>query len=212
MSPRPYHSPVREAAAGDTHARIIAAAGSLLGGPQGSEGFSLEAVAKKAGVSRLTVYKQFGSRRALLEEVFDVIAARHDFDGLAKAMADPDPFRGLQRVVAFFCDFWSSDTPALVRLHSAGASDPDLDASVRERNERRRCLLAALVRRMGGGRRPDSRPLSKPLRDLVDVLFALTGVYVFDQLASGGRSAEAASRLIQAACDDAVRRAGLGQD
>src|SRR5262245_11888027 len=139
MSPRPYRSPVREAAAGETRARIIAAAGSLLGA-KGAGGFSLAAVAKKAGVARLTVYKQFGSRRALLEEVFDHMAACRGFAGLANLMNDPDPLRALRDVISFFCGFWSSDTPALLRLHSAGASDPDLEASVRERNERRRHL------------------------------------------------------------------------
>src|SRR5262249_17476702 len=141
MSPRPYHSPVREAAAGETRARIIAAAGTLLGDPKGSAGFSLEAVAKKAGVTRLTVYQQFGSPPALLEEVFDDMAACRGFHVLAEVMNDADPFRALRRMVSFFCDFYGSDTPALLRLHSAGATDPDLDVSVRERNERRRCLL-----------------------------------------------------------------------
>src|SRR5262245_61735535 len=140
MSPRSYHSPVRAAAAGETRARIIAAASSVLGGPDGAGGFSLEAVAKKAGVTRLTVYKQFGSRRALLEEVFDDLAACYGFADLARAMDDPDPHHALRDIIAFFCKFWSSDTPALLRLHSAGASDPELGESVRERNERRRCL------------------------------------------------------------------------
>lgn len=206
MSPRPYRSPVREAAAGKTRARIIAAAGSLLGGSQGAGGFSLEAVAKKAGVTRLTVYKQFGSRRALLEEVFDDMAACRGFLDLAGMMDDPDPHHALRRVVAFFCDFWGSDTPALLRLHSAGASDPELEQSVRERNERRRCLLSALVRRMAEGQHPPA----KSNADLVDVLFALTSLAFFAQLASARRSKEDACRLVQSLCEDAVRHAGLG--
>src|SRR5215510_1709406 len=142
MSPRPYRSPVREAAAEETRARIIAAAGALLGAAELAGGFSLEAVAKRAGVTRLTVYKQFGSRRALLEEVFDDMAARAGFHEIAMAMEDSDPYRALRRIVFLFCDFWSSDTPALVRLHSAAAGDPELDESVRARNERRRNLLS----------------------------------------------------------------------
>jgi len=209
MSPRPYRSAVREAAAGETRARIIAAAGSLLGGPKGAGGFSLEAVAKKAGVTRLTVYKQFGSRRALLEEVFDDMAACYGFPDLARVMNDPDPHHALRRVVAFFCDFWSSDTPALLRLHSAGASDPDLEESVRERNERRRHLLMELVRRMAAASSPRVKARTK---DLVDVLFALTSLHFFAQLTSAGRAAAAARRLIEVLCEDAVQRAGLRPD
>jgi len=84
MNPRPYRSPLRAAAAGITRKRIINAASALLGAPKGFEGFSLDAVARKARVTRLTVYNQFGSRRALLEEVFDDIAARAACTGSRK--------------------------------------------------------------------------------------------------------------------------------
>ncbi|MBO0764801.1 MAG: TetR/AcrR family transcriptional regulator [Hyphomicrobiaceae bacterium] len=208
MSRRLYRSPARKAAADETRARIVAAASALLGTTRDRRSFSLQAVAKQAGVTRLTVYKQFGSRRALLEAVFDELATRRGFRDLAKVMEDPDPHRALWRIVSFFCDFWSSGTRALLRLHSAGASDPDLDESVRERNERRRRMLSVLVRRMAKGRRRDC----KPPRDLVDVLFALTSLFFFAQLQTGTRSSKAACRLVQAACEDAVRRAGLGPD
>jgi hypothetical protein len=79
---------------------------------------------------------------------------------------------------------------------------------VRERNERRRCLLSAVVGRMAKGRRVSA----KSREDLVDLLFALTSLFFFAQLQSGERSAEATCRLIQASCEDAVRRAGLGPD
>jgi AcrR family transcriptional regulator len=208
MSPRPYRSPVREAAAGETHARIVTAARSLLGAPKGIAGFSLEAVAKKARVARLTVYKQFGSRCALLEEVFDDMAARGGLHRIAEAMSDPDPHHALHRIVAIFCDFWSFDTGALSRLHVAGANDPEFDESVRERNERRRHLLSQLVRRMAGGRQSGA----KSQRELIDVLFALTSLPFFAQLISGGHTSSAACRLIQGLSEDAVRRAGLWSD
>jgi AcrR family transcriptional regulator len=205
MSPRPYRSPVREAAAGETHARIVIAARSLLGAPKGIAGFSLEAVAKKARVARLTVYKQFGSRRALLEEVFDDMAARGGLHRIADAMAGPDPHHALHRIVAIFCDFWSFDTAALSRLHAAGANDPEFDESVRERNERRRHLLSQLVRRMASGRQSSA----KSLKELIDILYALTSLPFFAQLMSGRHTGSAACRLIQGLSEDAVRRAGL---
>src|SRR6202521_1839411 len=105
MNPRPYRSPRRDAAATRTRARIVAAAAALLGAAEGIGGFSLEAVAKKAGVTRLTVYNQFGSRRALLEAVFDQTAARGGLHRIAEAMAGPDPQAGLLEIIAIFCDF-----------------------------------------------------------------------------------------------------------
>ncbi|HEV7443577.1 MAG TPA: TetR/AcrR family transcriptional regulator [Steroidobacteraceae bacterium] len=202
MSPRPYRSPRRAAAATKTRARLLAAAAAILGAPAGIGGFSLEEVARKAGVTRLTVYNRFGSRRALLEAVFDERAARGGLHRLAEAMAASDPHAGLLQVIAIFCDFWSYDPRALGRLHAAGASDPEFDASVRERNERRRSLLLALVGRMAVGLSPPR----DAVHDLVDVLFALTSYPFFSQLTAGRRTADAACRLIQGLAMEAVRR------
>jgi AcrR family transcriptional regulator len=206
VSPRPYQSPRRAAAATETRARVLAAAVAILGAPEGVDGFSLEDVARKAGVTRLTVYNQFGSRRALLEAVFDERAARGGLHRLADAMAEPDPRAGLLRVIAIFCDFWNCDPRALRRLHAAGASDPEFDASLRERNERRRSLLSALVGRMLAG----ASPSRDAVRDLVDVLFALTSYPFFLQLTAGRRSADAACRLIQELALQAVRQPTRG--
>jgi AcrR family transcriptional regulator len=202
VSPRPYRSPHRDAAAAQTRRRIVAAAARLLSAADGIRAFSLEGVAKKAGVTRLTVYNQFGSRRALLEAVFDDRAASGGLHRIAGVMAAPDQRAGLQEIIAIFCDFWSSDPGTLALLHSEGAADPEFDASVRERNERRRALLSVLVRRMAEGKR--LRP--EALDGLVDVLFALTSFAFFSQLTARGRSAGAICRLIQGLGTDAVRR------
>ena len=67
---RPYRSDVRAAAADETRARIVAASHRLLSGGRDRPAFSIDAVAREAGVTRLTVYNQFESRRGLLEAVF----------------------------------------------------------------------------------------------------------------------------------------------
>jgi AcrR family transcriptional regulator len=202
VSPRAYNSPRRDAAATKTRTRIVAAAVAVLGAPEGIAGFSLEEVARRAGVTRLTVYNQFGSRRALLEAVFDERAARGGLHRLAEAMAASDPNTGLLQVVAIFCDFWSHDPQALKRLHDAIGADPEFEVSVRERNERRRSLLLALIARMTA----KARPSRQAVRDLVDVLFALTSYRFFSALTEGGRKPNDACRLIQQLAKDAVRR------
>jgi AcrR family transcriptional regulator len=218
VSPRPYRSPHRDAAATQTRERIVAAAAAILGAAEGIGAFSLEAVAKKAGVTRLTVYNQFGSRRALLEAVFDQRAARGGLHRIAGAMARSDPHAGLLEIIGIFCDFWSFDPGTLGQLHAAGASDPEFDVSVRERNERRRHLLAVLVGRMaesgelrsktrGDKTRGDNTRSEKARGDLVDVLFALTSFPFFSQLTAGKRTPDAACHLIQGLASDAVRRA-----
>jgi AcrR family transcriptional regulator len=218
VSPRPYRSPHRDAAATQTRERIVAAAAALLGASEGIGGFSLEAVGKKAGVTRLTVYNQFGSRRALLEAVFDQRAARGGLHRLAEAMAGSDPQAGLLGIIGIFCDFWSFDPGTLGQLHAAGASDPEFDASVRERNEQRRHLLAILVGRIAEGGEPRSKTHGdkthgdktrgdKTRGDLVDVLFALTSFPFFSQLTASGRTPDATCHLIRGLASDAVARA-----
>jgi len=203
VNPRPYQSPNRDAAASRTRDRIVTAAAAILGTAEGIEDFSLQAVAKKAGVTRLTVYNQFGSRKALLEAVFDERAARGGLHRLGEAMATSDPQAALLQVIAIFCDFWTFDPGALGLLHAAGASDPELALSVDERSERRRRLFTVLVRRMA-----DNGPLRPTAeRDLVDTLFALTSFWFFSQLTTAGRTATAACRIIADLATDAVRRA-----
>src|SRR5215467_64878 len=200
MNPRPYRSSRHRVAAKRTRACLLKAASAMLAAP---DGISLDAVAKRAGVTRLTVYNQFGSRRALLEAVFDDMAERGGLHRIREAMSKTDPQAALQQIVAIFCDFWSAHRGALWRLHAASATDPEFEESLRARNQRRRHLLSVLVDRMieGGGKRPEV------VIELIDVLFALTSVGFFWELTAGGRKANAVCHLIQALAADAVQRA-----
>src|SRR6266511_1393725 len=67
MKKRAYVSSVRSAAAAEKRDRVIEAAAKLLREDASIARFSLDTVARAAGVTRLTVYNQFGSRGRLLE-------------------------------------------------------------------------------------------------------------------------------------------------
>src|SRR5262249_13541937 len=179
MKLRPYRSPLRAENAERTRSRIIKAAARMLAR---AERFSLDAVARKARVTRLTVYHQFGSRRALLEAVFDDMAARGGLHRVRDVMANPDPDAALQQIVAIFCDFWRGAPTALRRIHAASASDPEFEESLRARNERRRRLLSVLIGRMVEGKDVPAKVTS----DLVDTLFALTSLTLYSELAVRG--------------------------
>src|SRR5689334_13818158 len=122
MPKRRYVSSVRSAAAATSRARVVAAAAALLRQDGGIAGFSLEAVARAAGVARLTVYNQFGSRRGLLEVVFDDIAARGGLTSLPGLMQMADARTALTQLIDIFCAFWGGDQ-AIGRLHEAVALD-----------------------------------------------------------------------------------------
>jgi len=206
MSPRRYRSPARAASSGQTRERIVAAAAALLRSPQGIGGFSLEAVGKAAKVTRLTVYNQFGSRRALLEAVFDDRAGRGGLHRVATAMVAVDPSAGLRKLIEIFCEFWNFDRDTMARLHGAATNDAELGESIRARNERRRHALSVLVDRMV--ERKEVRAEAR--RDLIDTLFALTSFHFFAELLAGGRSPKAVDGLVQSMAADVVRRASAG--
>jgi AcrR family transcriptional regulator len=199
VSKRPYVSVARAEAATEKRERVIQAAARFLREADSITAFSLDAVAKAADVTRLTVYNQFGSRRGLLEAVFDDIARRGQLVRLNDAMAQVDPWRGLNMLVAVFCDFWSGD-PAAIRLHDAMAIDPEFAQALLERNERRRRLIEELVARIAGEQVPAATQ-----RDAVDLIFALTSCAMFRTLA-GARPAAAVCAIITDAARAAITR------
>src|SRR3981081_4830837 len=125
MPTRRYVSSVRTAEAAAKRDRVIAAAARSLRENASIATFSLDAVAKIAGVTRLTVYHQFGSRRGLLEAVFDEIARQGGLTQIADAMAISNPRAALDRLVEIFCAFWNPD-PAGGRVDEAWAPGPQI--------------------------------------------------------------------------------------
>src|ERR1051325_606465 len=141
MTTRSYSSPVRAAAAAEKRERVLQAAMQFLRESDSAANFSLEMVAKLAGVTRLTVYNQFGSRRGLMEAVFDEIALRGQMGRLRHVREQADPREGLDQLVQICCEFWSSD-PALRHIYDAMAPDQEFAQALTARNERRRQLIA----------------------------------------------------------------------
>jgi AcrR family transcriptional regulator len=200
--PRRYRSPVREVAAEKTRSRLVAAATRLLRSPTGAQRCSLDAVAKAAGVTRLTVYNTFGSRSALFEAVFDERAKRGGLERIADAMRLPDPVASIEAVIAVFVDFWIADRAVLGNLYALGSTDPELASSLVTRNERRRHLFGVLSGRLSGAGCVNS-DLSP---ELADVLFALTSYGFYADLAGRGCDAESIQPLIVAMARDAITR------
>ncbi|MBR0798371.1 TetR/AcrR family transcriptional regulator [Bradyrhizobium jicamae] len=197
MPPRSYVSPARSAAAAETRERVIAAASQALREGESIARFSLDSVAKAAGVTRLTVYNQFGSRRGLLEAVFDEIGRSGGLHRLADIMTMGDPRAALDRLAEIFCAFWSGDA-AVGRLNDAMATDPEFAEAVRERNERRRKSLTVLIDRLAA-----KTASAHARKDAVDLIFALTGYPTYAAL-SPGRSRDDVCRVVQAACRAAI--------
>jgi Transcriptional regulator len=141
MTPRPYRQGRRQLAAQKTRAKVLRAARSLLTG-RGTERFSLDAVAERAGVARMTVYYQFRSRRGLIEALFDSFAEGGELPeqvGVAFQQSDPDQV--LAGVVSAFAHFWQAGRTWVRRVRALGVLDAELGAAIEARNARRRQVM-----------------------------------------------------------------------
>jgi AcrR family transcriptional regulator len=194
MSPRPYRLGQRQVAADETRARILAAARDQLAE---DTSFSIDAVARRADVARMTVYYQFSSKRGLLEALFDALAARGGMQQLPSAFQQANPEAALNRFIDVFARFWSSDRIVLRRLRAMAALDRELDEVLRERNEGRRNGLRVIVSRL---------PVrTGHIAETVDLLFALTSFENFDVLAGPDRTPDEVSPLVKRAAAAIVR-------
>jgi AcrR family transcriptional regulator len=182
----------RQAAVEQTRARILEAARALI--TTDVSAFSVDAVAETAGVARMTVYYQFGSRVGLLEALFDDLGGRYFQAELPAALSREEPLDALLALIDVFIRFWASQRVVIRRVRGMAALDPDFEESLRGRDDRRRMMLRTLVGRLAAR---TGKPYAEALDETADVLYALTKFETFDTLATDRRSAEAVSLLIQ---------------
>jgi AcrR family transcriptional regulator len=201
MSPRPYKLGQRQASTEQTRERIIAAARELLMEPDGFARFSIDAVARKADVARMTVYHQFGSRIGLLEALCDSLAFSGGMEQLAGAFRHPEPIEALDEFLAIFARFWDSDRLVLRRLRGLAALDADFEQVIRARDEGRRRGLRVLAGRIAekyGHRAPEA------LDETVNALYTLTSFEFFDTLAGSTHSMEEVVPVVERLAHAAV--------
>lgn len=192
MSPRPYKLGRREAATGQTRERILAAAREALSDGDPTH-FSVEAVARRADVARMTIYYQFNSRVGLLEAMFDDLAARGGMERLPIAFRQPRSLDALSTYITILSGFYGASRPLHRRLRGLAVLDPDLDRALSARNERRRTGLTVIVHRIG---EEHGHPLPEAQAECVTIIHMLTSFETFDALAGEGQ-VEAAAPLVE---------------
>lgn len=175
MSPRPYQAGERRRAATEaTRSRIVEAARDLLADPEATA-FSIDAVAQRADVARMTVYYQFKSKGKLLEALFDDFAARANMRAMQNVFRESDTQRALGLLVDVFCNLWKTQGPIVRRLNAMAVLDPEVDRALQARSSWRRDALAQLVARVRRGRKAG---------ELVDVLYVLTSFETYGALSA----------------------------
>src|SRR5579864_6606614 len=179
MSPRQYRLGRRQAASEETRKRVLAAARALLAS-EGVLDFTIDRVAQRAGVARMTIYYQFESKRGLLDALIETLSPGALAGRLGARLGRAEPFEALGELIGAFAGFWSSNRVVTRRLCGLAALDPEVGDSLRSRDDDRRAGLRALVARVA---EQHGRPSAQAMDDAVDVLRVLTSFETFDALA-----------------------------
>src|SRR5207342_2763637 len=117
-APEQTLSPTRRELVRATRTRILEAA-ARLAHERGPGGFSMDLLAKEAGVARATVYEHFRSKRAVLDELAATAARSVTLD--AADTADADPLRALRDTLAEVCRHWAEHEDTMRELQTLAA-------------------------------------------------------------------------------------------
>ena len=166
MKPRPYRLGRRQDAADRTKSRIVAATRKFLTSREPAHGFSVDAIARRAGVTRATIYRGFKSKIGLLGELYDNLALRADLrDRIGRAFRAGGLTAAVRRIVSAYCHLWATNRLVIRRLHAL--ADVDSGFSRADRGEWRRAALAALLTQHAGELAPSA---ARRRHELVDAL------------------------------------------
>jgi AcrR family transcriptional regulator len=123
---RPYRLGKRAVTAAATRQRITDAARELIVAGEGFPSTNVHDIAKRAGVTRATVYQQFGSKHELLLAVLNDALDRADVRVVRKALQDHDPARATRRLLRASCRFWAGEYELFSRFKGLAALDAEV--------------------------------------------------------------------------------------
>jgi AcrR family transcriptional regulator len=196
MPPRPYQPGKRRLAATEaTRSKIVAATRDLLA-DRNVTSLSIDAVAQRADVARITIYYQFKSKAKLLEALFDDFGARASMRNMRRVFEECDPETALSLLIEVFCNLWKTQGGLLRRLAGFAALDHEVETALAERGGWRREAIERVVGKMPGSHSDD----------LVDVIYALTSLETYSSLCTGKRSHKKVVALLQRSIASLLRR------
>jgi AcrR family transcriptional regulator len=169
---RPYELGKRLEQMDQSRAAILRAARTQLEA-KGYRQLTMSSLAAESGVTRQTVHNLFGTKAAVLEALFDVIALDGGMENMRDVMTQSSAETMLERFIQVFCRFWAKNRLLLRRIHGIGAIDPEFGAVIEARNRRRLTAATRIVSRIGVRRQVEQRAAT---------LAALTSFEFFDAL------------------------------
>jgi AcrR family transcriptional regulator len=179
-------SPTRRELVRATRARILEAA-ARLAHERGPGGFSMELLAKEAGVARATVYEHFRSKRAVLDEL--AISTSRSVALESTTLADVDPLRALRDTLTEVCQHWSGHEAAMRELRTLTAmTGADVTGDAIDT-----AALQKLVEALAGGGHLRAH---WSVEDATDALAVLTAYATYERLRAGDRTPEQVEALL----------------
>jgi AcrR family transcriptional regulator len=183
---RPYELGKRLEQMDQTRAAILSAAKAQLEA-KGYRQLTMSSLAAESGVTRQTVHNLFGTRAAVLEALFDLIALDGGMENMRDVMTQRSAETMLERFIEVFCRFWASHRLLIRRIHGIGAIDLEFGAVIEARNRRRLTAATRVVNRIG---------IRKKVEQQAATLAALTSFEFFDALAENSLDQNHAEAIV----------------
>lgn len=139
-----------------TRARVIGVARDRFV-RDGFQRLTLEDVAEDAGVTKPTIYKQFGSKLGLIEAVALDLADRGGEERMVEATSAPNPSDACRDLIIAFCRFWSVDPDLIAQLVSMAVLDASAGKALGERERDRYDMIESVVARLANQGRVRSK-------------------------------------------------------
>lgn len=179
MATRKYEQRLRAESAEQTRRDVLAALEQRLREAPGAA-VSVEDVARRAGVSRSTVYLVFGSRAGLFDALADTLWERSGLPRLTEAVADTDAHEHLRRGIRTGVEIFAAMRDVAAVLFAMSALDPDsVGGSIVRKEENRWGGMRHLAARL------DQQEVLRPdvtLDEAARTLWVLTSFDSFDAL------------------------------
>lgn len=191
---RTYRMTKRAEQASATRSRILEVASDTLRTGEFHH-LSLEELARRAGTTRVTVYRAFGSKAAVLQAITWEVLARVRLDRLDAAHALPDAADAVRSVLYENCRMFTDLGDLLPITLELARRDPDTAAIIDSTyHGRRHQAMERLARRVVGEGHAAPGWTSK---QIVDALLVLTSYETFETLTiRRGRSVRNAARAL----------------
>jgi AcrR family transcriptional regulator len=188
---RKYELKARAESQRETRDRIARAAAELHE-EKGVAHTTVAEIARRAGVTRLTVYNHFADLNELLPACSDHYAAQHPPPDLGSALALGEPDERVRATLAPLYGWYRETEPMLGKLFSDRASVPELDRYMERNIDRTQAELADALAAAFAARGRRAEQLNALIRLALDF-------WTWRRLSGEGLDDEAAAEVMAAA-------------